>query len=44
MRFNTVGAGKGSKARPVNKKKWDAEYDRIFGKRSLKTGSVKWRR
>jgi hypothetical protein len=28
----TEGAGKGDWPRPVNKKKYDANYDRIFGR------------
>jgi hypothetical protein len=28
-------AGKGDTYRPVNKKKWEEEYDRIFGKKPL---------
>lgn len=29
----TNGAGKGSAPRPVNKERYDAEYERIYGKR-----------
>lgn len=29
--------GKGDTPRPVNKKVYDAEYERIFGKRKFKT-------
>lgn len=28
-----AGAGKGDRYRPVNKKKYDKSYDRIFGKK-----------
>jgi len=27
------GAGKGDAPRPVNKKRWDDNYERIFGKK-----------
>lgn len=32
MRFQLVGAGKGSAFRPVDKGRFDSEYERIFGK------------
>lgn len=31
MRFKPSGAGKGSAYRPVDKKRWDESYDRIYG-------------
>lgn len=30
-------AGKGDRYRPVDKKKWDENYDRIFGRKNAKT-------
>lgn len=32
----STGAGKGDKYRPVNKKKFDENYDEIFRKKSIK--------
>lgn len=29
--------GKGDTPRPVNKKRYDTNYDRVFGKRTIKT-------
>jgi len=34
-RFDSDGAGKGDSYRDVNKKKYDENFDRIFGKKPL---------
>lgn len=37
MKHPLVGAGKGDKPRSVDKKRYGENYDRIFGKREIKT-------
>ena len=37
---STTHGGKGSKQRPVDKKKFDANWDNIFGKKKLSTKKV----
>lgn len=41
-RFSGVGAGKGSKARDVNKAQFDKNYEAIFGVRKKRSGYSQW--
>lgn len=42
VRFKGEGAGKGDKARPIDKKRFDENYKRIFGDKKTGSGISQW--